>query len=174
MKERPIEFCYWVTDQLLAGEYPSNLDEDKAKAKVNALLQAGVSVFIDLTEGENERKYIQGKSLRQYAHLTGTAQCPHFPIPDGGIPASTRFTTQILDAIDHHISEGRTVYVHCLGGVGRTGTIVGCWLARRNGYDGEAALKELCELWKENPKSQWRCSPENCHQKDYIRNWREP
>ena len=174
MKERPIEYCYWVTDQLLAGEYPRNLDEESSAAKIQALLSAGVEVFVDLTEGENEWRYIQDKRLLPYAQLIGRAQRLHFGIPDTELPKSPEFTKEILDAIDHHISEGRTVYVHCLGGVGRTGTIVGCWLARRNGYDGEAALEELCELWKENPKSQWRCSPENFHQKDYIRNWREP
>lgn len=31
------------------------------------------------------------------------------------------------------------VYLHCWGGIGRTGTIVGCWLAR-NGFPGKAAL----------------------------------
>ena len=67
MKERPINYCYWVTDQLLAGEYPRNPDEESSVAKINALLEAGVSVFIDLTEGEREWKYIQGGELLPYA-----------------------------------------------------------------------------------------------------------
>ena len=89
------------------------------------------------------------------------------------MPKSHEFTKEILDAIDFHISEGGTVYVHCLGGVGRTGTIVGCWLARHNGYDGKAALRRLRELWRENPKSRHANTPERNHQADYVLNWSE-
>lgn len=28
------------------------------------------------------------------------------------------------------LAAGQTVYVHCYGGIGRTGTVVGCWLVR--------------------------------------------
>ena len=173
MKERPIEYCYWVTDQLLAGEYPRDLGEESSVAKIVALRDAGVEVFIDLTEGEDEWKYIRGKALLPYAQLIGDAQHVRFGIPDTDTPKSPEFTKVVLDAIDRHIAEGRTVYVHCLGGVGRTGTIVGCWLARHNGYDGDAALKRLRELWKENPKSRYANTPERNHQVNYVRNWRE-
>ncbi len=173
MKERPIEYCYWVTDQLLAGEYPRNLGEESSVAKIEALRAAGVEIFIDLTEGEGEWKYIQGKKLLPYAQLIGEAQHLRFGISDTDIPKSPEFTKQILDAIDLRIAEGRTVYIHCLGGVGRTGTIIGCWLARHNGYDGDAALQRLRELWKENPKSRYADTPERSHQVNYVRNWRE-
>ena len=174
MKERPIEYCYWVTDQLLAGEYPRNLDEDSSVAKIDALRATGVEVFVDLTEGEDERRYIQGNELLPYADLIGQAQHLRFGIPDTELPRSHEFTREILDTIDLYLGEGRTVYVHCLGGVGRTGTIVGCWLARHNGYDGEAALNQLRELWTQNPKSRAGIrTPERGHQVDYILNWRE-
>ncbi len=174
MKERPIEYCYWVTDNLLAGEYPGDLDEQKAREKVASLLDAGVSIFIDLTEGENERAFIRGSKLRPYADLAGQAAHLQFPIQDMGVPESPELTKEILDSIDRNIANGCTVYVHCLGGVGRTGTIIGCWLSRHNGYDGNAALRGLRELWKENPKSQSRSTPERDHQVDYVCNWREP
>ncbi len=173
MKDRPIKYCYWVTDQLLAGEYPRDLGEESSVAKIGALLAAGVEVFIDLTEGEDEWKYISGKKLLTYTELIGDAQHVRFGIPDTDIPKSPEFTREVLDAIDRHISEGRTVYVHCLGGVGRTGTIIGCWLARHNGYEGDAALQRLREFWKENPKSRRANTPERDHQVNYVRNWRE-
>jgi hypothetical protein len=59
------------------------------------------------------------------------------------------------------------------GGVGRTDVIIGRWLAR-NGSSGEAALSRLHELWRKNPKSRFRRSPETPNQERYIMEWREP
>ena len=90
------------------------------------------------------------------------------------IPHSPELTSAALDAIDDHIRDGKGIaYVHCWGGIGRTGTIIGCWLAR-HGYTGEAALRLLSELYQTNPKSQRRPhSPETKEQRAYIRNWQE-
>jgi protein-tyrosine phosphatase len=47
-------------------------------------------------------------------------------------------TTAILDAIDEALDSGETVYVHCWGGHGRTGTVIGCWLVRYGTTAGDA------------------------------------
>lgn len=164
MRERPIEYCYWVDDRFLAGEYPRNKNGPDTFDKLDALLNEGVTLFVDLTE-EGE--------LLPYANWLKAATHKRFPIPDTSTPRSPAQTRDILNAIDDHLAEGGKVYLHCWGGVGRTGTIVGCWLARRNMYDGDAALTRLNELWQRNPKSGWRCSPENPWQVNYILKWRE-
>lgn len=163
---RPIENCYWVEPgKLLAGEYPRNADETSSRAKVDALLAAGVKAFIDLTEKED--------GLAPYSHFLDGASHEPFPIKDISVPDAPEWTREILDAIDHHISVGRTVYVHCWGGVGRTGVIVGCWLSR-HGYPGESALARLRELWRRCPKSSVRAqSPETREQERYVIQWRE-
>ena len=48
---KPIENCYWVLPhKLLAGEYPGILrDEPSETMKVDSLIQAGITRFIDLT-----------------------------------------------------------------------------------------------------------------------------
>ena len=161
---KPIHHSYWVVDgKFLAGEYPRNKSGEDAYEKLDALQDAGVTLFVDLTE-EGE--------LLAYANRLESAGHLRFPIPDSGTPRSWEQTRDILDAIDGHLSKDGKVYLHCWGGIGRTGTIVGCWLAR-HGYPGDAALTRLDELWKENPKSSWRGSPENPGQIDYVRNWRE-
>lgn len=63
-------------------------------------------------------------------------------------------------------------YVGWGGGVGRTGVVVGCWLAQ-HGFKGEAALDRLHELWKQCPKSAYRKSPETTEQEQYIVRWKE-
>lgn len=160
----PIENCYWVLPgKLLAGEYPRNIDKESSQEKINALLHSQITIFIDLTE-ENE-------GLKPYSGLlTGSVSYYRFPVQDVSIPESTIATTAILNAIDHHIAKGQVIYVHCWGGVGRTGLIVGCWLAR-HGLGGELALMRLRELWRQCPKSRFKKSPETSAQEQYILNW---
>lgn len=165
MSTRPIKHCYWVIPgKILAGEYPRNLAHDSSLLKIRQLTDAGVSVFIDLTE--------EDEGLQPYAQLLGKAIHRRFPIPDVSVPQSPEFTTTILDAIDHHIEQNQLVYIHCWGGVGRTGVIVGCWLAR-NGYPGRKALDRLRQIWRQCPKSSWKESPETSEQENYIKNWGE-
>ena len=168
--ERPIVNSYWVIPgKFLAGEYPGSRDDSAAKAKLKALLDAGVTCFVDLTEAD--------EGLAPYHHLLSPlggskAAALRFPIPDVSIPTSRELVVDILDHIDRVIDEGGCVYLHCWGGVGRTGTIVGCWLAR-HGHAGQGALERLGELWSRCPKSSWRRSPETAEQIDFILSWNE-
>jgi len=106
-------------------------------------------------------------------HPSRGSSYQRFLIRDLSVPESEIATKEILDTIDQHLANGRIAYVHCWGGVGRTGVIVGCWLAR-NGFPGEAALSRLHELWQQNPKSAYRRSPETPSQERYIVEWKEP
>ena len=124
----------------------------------------GTAGFIDLTK--------EDEGLLPYSHLLGSVSHQRFPIRDVSTPTSADLTTEILDAIDHDILHGEIVYLHCWGGVGRTGVIVGCWLSR-HGFTGEAALGRLQELWQECPKSTHRKSPETSEQEKYIVSWQE-
>ena len=162
---KPIENCYWVIPgSFIDGEYPRDKDEESSRVKINALISSRITAFIDLTE-ENE-------GLLPYSGLLETATHQRFPIRDVSIPGPSVITVAILDAIDRHIQQEGMVYLHCWGGVGRTGVIVGCWLAR-HGFKGEAALARLHELWKQCPKSTWRRSPETNEQEQYILEWEE-
>jgi hypothetical protein len=77
----------------------------------------------------------------------------------------------ILSAIDSALAEGRNIYVHCWGGIGRTGTTVGCYLVRQ-GLTGEQALAQLAGLWKDVPKSSYfPRSPETDRQVKFVLNW---
>jgi protein-tyrosine phosphatase len=165
MPQKPIENSYWVVPgKFLAGEYPRDKAEETSLSKINTIIQSGVTAFIDLTE--------EGEGLLPYSHLLGPVSHQRFPIRDVSTPTSAELTTKILDAIDNHNLQGGTVYLHCWGGVGRTGVIVGCWLAR-HGYKGEIALHRLRELWQKCPKSARRKSPETEQQEQYIVCWQE-
>ncbi|RME51585.1 MAG: hypothetical protein D6790_19765 [Caldilineae bacterium] len=172
-RPRPNANTYWVNEHLLAGEYPGHKDEAVARRKLAAYLEAGVTCFVDLTEAQ--------EPLAPYSHLlpshspsTGRPVRYHrHPIRDYNVPRSRAEMTAILDRIDQAIGEGHVVYVHCWGGVGRTGTVVGCYLVR-HGLEAEAALDELARHWQIVEKSYRHLqTPETPQQRQWILDWDE-
>jgi hypothetical protein len=62
-------------------------------------------------------------------------------------------------------------YVHCWGGVGRTGTVVGC-LLREQGFDAAAALAVIERKWRSMAKrDRHPNSPETPGQVAFIERW---
>jgi len=137
---RPPENCYWVLPaRFLAGEYPINKDEESSPAKIGAIISSGASAFIDITEErDNLRSYDCYFDLGSIAH-------ERFPIRDLSVPRSRKLTKSALDTRSNYIEEKEAVYVHCMGGVGRTGVIMGCWLSpqRFRGDDAPWRDREL-------------------------------
>lgn len=177
---RPHPNCYWVdpdrlADGLLAGEYPGSREEAAARRKLRALLAAGRDFFLDLTEGEAEGLALYMPWLNAEAEALGvTAVHMRLAIPDMSVPGSPAHMARILDTLDAALAAGRRVYLHCWGGIGRTGTVVGCYLVR-HGRKGDEALETLDGWWRTAPKSAWAPrSPQTDEQADYVRAWREP
>ena len=77
--------------------------------------------------------------------------------------------SRILDDIDAALEEDRTVYVHCWGGRGRTGTVVGCWLVR-HGLDGGDALEQIARLRRD--LGHGSPSPETAAQCAMVTGWK--
>ena len=169
--KRPINKCYWVEPcKLLAGEYPRNPDVASSLRKIAALKAAGVELFIDLTL-EREKNW-GGVWVEPYAQWVALTEHVRFPIVDGCAPETHAQTIAILDAIDECIAARKIAYVHCLGGVGRTGTIVGCWLARHGGSGSDALTRLATELWPTGGKARERGrSPDRREQRKYVLDW---
>jgi hypothetical protein len=143
---RPNENTYWVKPGLLlAGEYPADRDPAKSPAKLAAYLDAGVTAFLDLTE-ETELPPYEPLLMAQAAKRKLVVQYARFPVRDAGLPEAHEIG-DILKRIDNWHAAGICVYVHCWGGVGRTGTVIGCYL-RTLGLSGDEALAELANFWK--------------------------
>jgi predicted protein tyrosine phosphatase len=145
---------YRVAEGLLAGAYPG------VPVSVEALEDAGVTLFVDLTHPSDP--------LERYEHrLRGARRIGH-PIPDMGTPTAGS-VIRILDDIDVERSHGGTAYVHCWGGVGRTGTVVGCWLGR-HGLDEGDPIATIARL--RTAIAGERPSPETPGQVALVRGWR--
>ena len=165
----PLRDTYWVVDGLLlAGRYAGDYDDVIARERICALLDAGIRVFIDLTERGELPSYAE--VLREEADARGVrADYVRAPIQDLGVPAEADLG-RLLATIDETLTSKRAVYVHCHGGIGRTGTVIGCWLAQ-SGYPGEQALERIAALRLECPGA-WGPSPETETQRDMVRKWR--
>jgi hypothetical protein len=168
--ESPIAGSYWVLPhRLLAGKYPRRYDDASSRVKLRRLLDAGVTCFLDLTE---EGEY----GLKPYAPLleeqpwSGLRALVHWrlPIPDRTAP-STGQMMRILDTLDGVLTAGHVVYLHCWGGIGRTGTVVGCHLVRR-GMTGEQALAAIARMRQDTPDES-KVSPETPDQTRLVLRW---
>ncbi len=145
--------AWWVIPgRLLAGEYPGSTDPVKAARKRQVLLDAGVGSYVDLTEADELAG--GGQPLKPYHELLiaeaqdrGLSLPEHhrFEIPDTYIIDEAGYDS-ILEHIRQELERGEVVYVHCWGGKGRTGTVIGSWLIEQEGLDYAGTLRRLREL----------------------------
>ncbi len=142
----PFENSYWVVPhQLLAGEHPIDVSDELTLVRLTALLGAGVRTFVDLTEAR--------ENIPSYADLLASlaterkieVDLHRIAIPDRHVPAPETLRL-ILDSIDRAIANENPVYVHCFAGIGRTGTIVGCYLMRHGRAKAPDVIARISEL----------------------------
>ena len=179
MPTPPVPFprSYWVIPgKLLAGFYPGSKDPKEATAKLTALINAGIRHVINLTKPD-ERDFT-GHRFVPYDDMMGSIAAKmkilvtfdQLPIRDLSVPTK-RHMTRILNQIDLCIKHGKPVYVHCLGGIGRTGTVVGCYLVRHGLATGKNVLDMIRDLRKDSEDSD-RESPETREQREMGMEWR--
>jgi protein-tyrosine phosphatase len=172
MSNRPIAESYWVEEnRFLAGEYPGSFDSETARRHMDTFLEAGITTFIDLTQSHELLSY--EAILKERAQVYGVDAFYHrFAIRDHAVPSKDTMIA-ILNTIDDALDSGRNVYVHCWGGVGRTGITVGCYLVR-HGATNEQALELVNKLYRTRSNTfYYPTSPETQEQIEFVRNWRE-
>lgn len=116
----------WIEEgRLLACAYPRR-DESLA-----GLSGRGISLLINLAERAHADDALRRHGLTQI----------HLPTRDFRAPSPEALDRGVA-AIAEALATGKGVAVHCGGGLGRTGTLIACYLVTR-GIDPEAAIARV-------------------------------
>lgn len=125
----------WIVPKVLAGmRRPGllgDLDEELA-----ALKNLGVRHIVGL----EEQRTVDADALARHG-----MSYLHVPIPDMDVPLVEEMES-ILDYIDTCSKRGDAVAVHCRAGLGRTGTVLACYLIARKEMPYERALEQIRKL----------------------------
>lgn len=173
----PPERSYWLLPgKLLAGCYPSDRDSAERDRKIGRLLDVGIRTFINLcTVGERHL----GHPLAEYESAVEElsrergirTRCLRHPITDLGVP-TVEDMRGILLAMDGALEDG-AVYMHCLGGIGRTGTVSACWLLTHGQATAENVIEKLARLREMDRERGHMQSPETGAQRRFVLQWAE-
>jgi atypical dual specificity phosphatase len=114
----------WIIDDEIAAFSAFALGD------LDALADAGIGAIVSLTE-------------QVPPELVGERRFPmlHIPIEDM-MPPEREQIERFVRFVDRQLEEGRAVGVHCLAGLGRTGTMIACYLVTR-GRTPDDAIAEV-------------------------------
>ena len=159
-----------------AGPYlraPRNSEDPPLRPVVDRLLDAGITVFIDLTPPVVEADSYMldlitaaaDHGVRVVRERLGTCRASE---------SDPEYLTRVLDVIDEHLGADRGVYLCDADDVGHVGLVVGAWLVR-HGRAYEDAMEEIEALLQtsafgENPAPMLQKADER---RAVIQHWAE-
>ena len=146
------------------------------RQRIEEFWGAGMRTFLNLVE-ENETNNngqpfkLYDDVLRELARKTDEHVAHlRFPVRDLSVPSRDGMRS-ILDAVDLALAADRPVYLHCFGGVGRTGTAVCCWLLRHGLASPQDVIKLLHDLRQADQQTKGRRAPETSEQIAFVESW---
>lgn len=128
----------WVAPGVLGCAYPRT---DRALAALSA---SGVRLVVNLHERPHEPARLERYGLRE----------THLPVKDFAAPSPEQME-RAVGAIFDALAAGEAVSVHCGGGLGRTGTVLACYLlASGEGLGAEEAVQRVRALRPDSVETQ--------------------
>ncbi len=145
------------------------------------MLDAGIESVINVMEEEEVLEHEAGEHYLPYEDMLESlgeerdliVEIARYGIEDGTAPPEPEMA-MIIDSIDAEI-DGRDspTFVHCSDGNGRTGMVVGCYLARHGIANGKEALAKIKELRAPFPELAGKRSPANMVEEKFVLRWKE-
>ncbi len=124
----------WVLPGVLAGSERPGFHTNDEPGDLEFLAAQGVKSLVTLT-----KEPVPAASLSR-AGLNAR----HIPIADLSAPVGNQ-VAEFVAFVDSEAAAGRGVVAHCLYGVGRTGTMLACYLVHK-GMPADRAIAEIRRL----------------------------
>jgi len=128
---RPDKFSWLIENKLAGSGIPTSINE------VEWVIEQGVKSIVTVREEPLDDDWIKDVN---YLHVHSN---------DMGVPEFDDLTYTI-DFIHRRITNNEPVMVHCLAGMGRTGTLLACYLVK---YQKMSADDAIQKVRKERPGS---------------------
>ncbi len=128
---KPDNFSWLIENKLAGSAIPTSIDE------VQWVIEQGVKSIVTIREDPLNDDWVKDVN---YLHVSSN---------DMGVPEFADLTYAI-DFIHRRITNNEPVMVHCLAGMGRTGTILACYLIK---YQKMSANEATEKVRKERPGS---------------------